>query len=376
MQTGYVLRPVEFASLPGWQTDDPSELVPALRRCREYILTHKPYKTGSLGIAAQDLLPAMEAAAHFYPESSAAARQFFERRFSPFRIEKANGRRGLVTAFYEPDVEVCSVASGEWRYPFYRRPDDLVDLDDSNRPPEMDASYAFGCLDNGRISEYPDRKAIDQGWLKGRGLEIAWAKSREDVFFAHIQGAARLHFPNGDVRRITYAAKAGHPFSAIGRKLIDLGEIGPSRISMQSIRQWLRDNPDRVDDIYWHNRSYIFFRDVPVGAPELGPVAAAKVQMAPGRSLAVDRSIHTFGSPFFVVSESLTRLDDGKPFRRSLLALDTGSAIIGPDRGDIFTGSGEAAGDLAGAVKNDADFYILVPREVAGKFMNQAWRSA
>ncbi len=376
MKTGYVLRPVDFASLPGWQTDDPSELVPALRRCQNHILTQKPYKTGSLGITAQDLLPAMEAAADFYPETAAAARQFFENHFRPFKIEKTDGHRGLVTAFYEPDVEVRATADDEWRHPFYRRPDDLVDLDDSNRPLDMDTAYAFGLLRNGKISEYPDRRAIDQGYLKNRSLEIAWASSREDVFFAHIQGAARLNFPDGEVRRITYAAKSGHPFSAIGRRLIDLGEIDPSGISMRVIRKWLRDNPNRADEIYWHNRSYIFFREVPVGVPELGPVAAAKVQMSPGRALAVDRSIHTFGSPFFVVSESLTRLDGDKPFRRLLLALDTGSAIIGPDRGDIFTGSGEAAGDLAGSVKNEADFYIFVPGGIADKIMNKAWQSA
>lgn len=368
METGFTLQPVSYSKLPGWQFDDPRDLLPALLRCRKHILTQKPYKTGALGISSEDLLVPMSAAEGFEPSTAEEARALFEAHFSPFRILKDDGSRGLVTAFYEPEVEVRAERLGEWQFPFYRRPGDLIDLDDTNRPAEMDSTFAFGLSKDGVISEYPDRRAIDEGYLEGRGLEIAWAKSKEDVFFAHIQGAARLVYGDGNTKRITYAAKAGHPFSAIGKKLIDLGEIAPEKISMGVIRQWLRSNPDRADEIYWHNRSYIFFREVPSGDPDLGPIAAAKVQMTPGRSLAVDRTIHTFGCPFFIASESLTRLDDGKPFNRLMLALDTGSAIVGAARGDIFTGTGAVAGDLAGAVKNEADFFILVPKSAASRF--------
>ena len=137
---------------------------------------------------------------------------------------------------------------------------------------------------------------------------------------------------------------------------------------MGAIRDWLAHNPDRADETYWRNRSYIFFREEEMGDPALGPVAAAKVQMTPGRSLAVDRSIHTFGCPFYIESESLTRLDTGKPFHRLMLALDTGTAIVGPARGDIFTGSGSEAGDLAGSVRNDANFFIFVPKAAAERY--------
>jgi len=137
---------------------------------------------------------------------------------------------------------------------------------------------------------------------------------------------------------------------------------------MQSIREWLARNPAKVDEVLRHNRSYIFFRDGDVSDPSRGPVAAAKVPLIAGRSLAVDRQIHTFGFPFFIRSESLTHLDGGKPFGRLMLALDTGSAIVGPARGDIFTGSGFEAGELAGTVRNDADFYILIPKSAAGRY--------
>ncbi|HEV7436019.1 MAG TPA: MltA domain-containing protein, partial [Pseudorhizobium sp.] len=232
----------------------------------------------------------------------------------------------------------------------------------------VDPSCMFGRLRNGDIGPYPDRKEIDRGYLRGRGLEIAWACSKVDVFFAHVQGAARLRYPDGSLKRITYAAKAGHPFSAIGKLLVSRGEIDPAAVSMQSIRTWLAENPAKVDEVLWHNRSYIFFREAEVADPKLGPIAAAKVPLLPGRSLAVDRLIHTFGFPFFVHAPTLTHLDGGRPFCRTLLALDTGSAIVGPARGDIFTGSGAGAGDLAGTIRHEADFYILIPRTVSERF--------
>jgi membrane-bound lytic murein transglycosylase A len=226
----------------------------------------------------------------------------------------------------------------------------------------------FGRKTSSGIEAYVDRQAIDEGFLNGKGLEIAWARSKVDVFFAHVQGAARLRYPDGSIRRITYSAKAGHPFSPIGKLLIDLGEIDRDKISMQSIRAWLAQNPAKVDEILWHNRSYIFFRDADVSDDRLGPIAAAKVPLIAGRSLAVDRLIHTFGFPFFVHSPTLTHLDEGAPFSRLMLALDTGSAIVGPSRGDIFTGSGYEAGELAGTVRNAADFYILIPKAAADIF--------
>lgn len=361
------LEPVAFADLPGWQEDDPAPVIAALSRCHRHVTTVKPYKTGSLGISVDDLLPAFEAAG-MDCLGAAEARVFFEEHFLPFRIRPDGGGKGFVTAFYEPEVDVRATPDDEFRFPFYRRPDDLIDLDDHNRPEGMDPYFAFGRLHDGSIEEYPDRRAIDEGFLAGRRLEIAYARSKVDVFFAHVQGAARLLYPDGSRCRITYAAKTGHRFSAIGRLLVDRGEIDAEGVSMSSIRDWLDSNPERVDEVLWHNRSFIFFREAPVEDAGLGPVAAAKVPLEPGRSLAVDRLIHTFGVPFYIASRSLTHLDGGRSFGRLMLALDTGSAIVGPARGDIFTGSGEAAGNLAGSVRNEADFFILVPRAAAARY--------
>ncbi|TCQ25144.1 murein transglycosylase A [Rhizobium sp. PP-CC-3G-465] len=364
----FALRKVAFSDLPGWTSDDPSDLLPALRRCRHHVETVKPHRTGSLGISSHDLMPAYRAADDVEAPDAAASRAFFEANFQPFAIERQDGKPGFVTAFFEPTVAVSRERTTEYVFPFYRRPDDLVDLDATNRPASLDESFAFARSVEDRIEEYPDRRAIETGCLAGRGLEIAFARSKTDVFFAHVQGAARLIFPDGSSKRITYAAKSGHPFSAIGRLLIDRGEIDAATVSMQSIKAWLDTHPEEADTVMWHNRSFIFFREAAVDDPALGPVAAAKVPLQAGRSLAVDRLIHTFGVPFFIASDSLARIDDGRPFRRLMLALDTGTAIIGPARGDIFTGSGDEAGERAGAVRNEADFFILIPKAAAARY--------
>lgn len=362
----FKLLAVPFNELEGWEKDDPRPLLPALSNCLRHISTVKPYRTGSLGLTADDLKPAFQAVTEADWSTAASARAFFESHFRPYAIRQRDGKRGFVTGFYEPEVDVAAKPDHLYRFPFYKRPDDLVDLDKGNRPSELDQSYAFGLQKpDGTIGAYADRKAIDCGYLDGRGLEIAWAKSKADVFFAHVQGAARLCYPDGSMRRITYAAKAGHPFSGIGRLLLERGEISPDTISMQSIRAWLAAHPQEADSVYWHNRSYIFFKESDLTDPAAGPIAAAKVPLVPGRSLAVDRLIHTFGYPFFIRSETITHLDNNQPFARLMLALDTGTAIVGAARGDIFTGWGEEAGSQAGIIRQDADFTILVPLKAA-----------
>lgn len=368
-EKNFHLQKVSFDELEGWGQDDPSALFAAMDDILNHLEKGKPYRAGSLGLTAGDLTPLLHKAKNAHPNDPQQARRFFENHCVPFRIALPGEKRGFVTAFYEPELEVSATRDDVWKYPIYNRPDDLIDLDDGNRPSHIDPYYAFALKKDGEIAEYPDRRAIDKGYLEGRNLEIAYAKSKVDLFFVHVQGAARLRFPDGSLKRITYSAKAGHRFSPIGRLLLDRGELDPATISMQTIRQWLADHPDQVDEVLWHNRSYIFFREAEVEGLDLGPIAAAKVPLVPERSLAVDRLIHTFGFPFFIQSQSLTHLDGGQPFARLMLALDTGSAIVGPARGDIFTGSGDEAGELAGIVRNHADFTILIPKEAAERYL-------
>ena len=356
-----LVQPVEFGDLPGWSNDDPTEIVAAMARCADHVIHVKPYRAGQLGVTVQDLMPALNAARERAPADAGEARRFFEKYFLPYRISAEGEADGFVTGYYEPEISVSRNADSRFRYPIYRRPDDLVDLDEDNRPASIDPYFAFGRAQGAGIVEYFDRHAIETGALAGRGLEIAYAESKVDLFFVHIQGAAKLVYPDGARARITYAAKTGHRFTPIGRILVEQGALARETVTMESIRRWLRLHPREADELMWRNRSFIFFRELPVGDETLGPVAAAKVPLSAGRSLAVDRLIHTFGTPFFISSPTLLHLTGRRPFSRLMLAQDTGSAIVGPARGDIFTGSGQMAGDMAGSVRHRADFFVLIP---------------
>jgi membrane-bound lytic murein transglycosylase A len=358
--------PESFDYLPGWADDDHLAAFLAFRRSA-FRAEIKPYRSGSLGVPAEAFLPAFAEARAMDDADAHSARRFFERQFRPFKVEPRDGSRGFVTGFYEPEAKASRVQTADYRFPVYARPADLVDIDDTNRPAHMDSSWRFGHEIDGRLTEYPDRREIESGALAGRGLEIAWLADRVDLFFIHVQGAGRLVMPDGEIMRITYAAKSGHPFTGIGRVLAELGEIPLEKVTMQSIRAWLAANPPRVDEILWQNRSFIFFREHPVEDEGMGPVAAAKVQLTAGRSMAVDRLLHTFATPFFVDAPTLNAFG-GRGFRRLMIAQDTGTAIVGPARGDLFTGSGRDAGEIAGVIRNEASFHMLVPAALAERW--------
>lgn len=354
-----------FADLPGWAEDDHLSAFEAFRRSARFARTAR-YKDGGLGVRFADIEQAFEESLGQPVWIAADAKAFFERWFVPALVKPDKGARGHVTGFYEPVVPASREKSVEFPVPLYRRPHDLVDINETTRPQYMDPYFRFARKTEAGLVEYPDRSEIERGFLNDRGLEIVYVSDAIEAFFIHVQGAARLTFNDGSQMRVTYAAKSGHPFTGPGRVLIDGGAIDPKTVSMQSIRAWFKDNPERTNEILWHNRSFIFFEESPIGDRALGPVAAAKVQLTAGRSLAVDRLQHVFGSPFFIDAPKVNG-GDKKPFRRLMIAQDTGSAIVGTARGDLFTGSGVAAGEIAGRINAMADFYLLVPKHLADK---------
>ena len=361
MSLSPLLQKVSFADLPGWAGDDLGAAFSAFSRtARE--ASHRRYRSGELGLSFDALADSLEPAASGQAHD---ARAFFEEHFVPCRIDPGPASRGFVTGYYEPIVAARRQPDPEFSVPIYARPDDLVKVDEARHPAGLDPAFAFGRGTPGGITEYFDRAAIEGGALGARARPLAWLADRVDAFFVHVQGAARLVLSDGSIRRVTYAAKSGHPFTGPGRVLAEMGEIAREEVTMQSIRAWLAENPGRVDEILHRNRSYIFFREADVADAALGPVAAAKVPLTAGRSLAVDRLLHTFATPFFIDAPSLTAFG-GAPFRRLMIAQDTGSAIVGPARGDLFAGSGDAAGDIAGVVRHPARFFALVPRALAG----------
>lgn len=359
-------RPVSFDDIPGWTDDDHLAAFSAFRLSALRAMD-KTYRTGSLGIEASAFEPAFVEARASPPDSPEQARRFFEAYFRPFVVSPDDGADwGFVTGFYEPEVDASAVPTSRFKVPLLTRPRDLVDVTEAARPPGLDTYLAFARkAPSGELVEYHDRQAIERGALAGEGLEIAWLEHAVDAFFIHVQGAARLRMPDGTVRRVTYAAKSGQRFTGPGRVLAELGEIPPAEVTMQSIRSWFERNPERVAEVLWQNRSYIFFCEAPVDDPALGPIAAAKVPLTPGRSLAVDRLLHTFATPFFIEAPSLTALNR-KPFRRLMIAQDTGSAIVGRARGDLFCGSGDAAGEIAGIIRHPARFFALLPKGLTG----------
>lgn len=347
-----VLAPIAFDDLPGFHTDDHAAALRAFASGAT-VLGSAPPKSRASGIDAAGLARLLAAAASTAPDD---ARDFFADNFSPHEVQSDDG--GFFTGYYEPVVEGSRIRTARFAVPLYRMPDDLVEFDPADPPPGLDPAARFARATPAGLAPYADRAAIEAGFLADRGLELVWLANAVDAFFIHIQGAARIRLAEGGEMRVTYAAKSGHPYTPIGRVLIEMGALGKGAATMQAIRAWLAANPLDAPDVMAANRSFIFFREAPVADPSLGPVAAAKVPLVAGRSLAVDRLLFPFHLPVFVD----TVLADGTAFRRLMIAHDTGSAIVGAARGDIFFGSGDAAGAVAGAMRARGRFIVLAPK--------------
>ena len=295
-----------FSDLPGWQADNHAAAFAALRLSAA-VRTEHPPKRRALGIDA-DALAAVLARAAALPEtlSAADARAFFEASFAPRAVLAPSGR-AFFTGYYEPEVTGSRRRTADFTVPLLARPDDLVEFDPADPPPGLDPGLRFARRSEDGFSEYADRAAIMAGALAGRGLELVWLNDPVDAFFIHIQGAARVRLTDGSTMRLTYAAKTGHPYTPIGRVLVERGALAPGTATMPAIRAWLAANPGEAAAVMAENRSYIFFREAPVDDPALGPVAAAKVPLTPGRSLAVDRLIHSFHLPVWVETVAARR---------------------------------------------------------------------
>ena len=357
------LVPVAFDALAGWAEADTATTFAAFRRAAPHHVATPP-KTRALGIDGHALARA-HATALALPErlDAAAARRFFETHFTAHRVRPREGAPFL-TGYFEPELEGTR-RSGDprFRVPLLARPDDLVDVDAATRPPGWDPAYAFARRTEDGLEPYADRAAIETGALAGRGLELVFVADPVEAFFVHVQGSARIRLAEGGTMRLAYAAKAGHPYTSIGRLAIERGLIAAEAMTLDVLRTWLKAHPAEARDLMRANRSYVFFVEQADLDPGLGAVAAAGVPRTPGGSLAVDRTLHTFGTPIFLDADLPLGADGATvPFRRLMLAEDTGSAIVGPARGDVFLGCGIEAGRRAGRIRHAArDFVVLAP---------------
>lgn len=314
------------------------------------------FRTRSGFEGSEGLAGTFEAALGAHVENDTDAVSFFENNFRMATDGRAAGSSepGLMTGYYEPELPGSLVRTSRFSVPLLAVPNDLVAVEGVPRT----ACGGFARRGGGTDAPYHDREAIDRGALDERGLELLFVEDPVDAFFVHVQGSARIVLPDGSPIRIGYAAKNGHPFTAIGRLLVDRGEIAADTVSMQTIKAWLRAHPDRRDEILWANRSYIFFRILEDDEPEAGPIGAGGVALEPGASVAADERFHRFGTPLLIET-----LDESGPFRRRLvIAQDAGSAIAGHQRIDLFCGSGNEAGERAGGLKTPIRLTALHPR--------------
>jgi membrane-bound lytic murein transglycosylase A len=242
--------------------------------------------------------------------------------------------------------------------PLYRKPDDLVMVDLGEFRENLKGERIAGRVIDGRLRPYEDRTRIEGGALKGRDLEMVWVDDPVDAFFLHIQGSGRITLEDGSVMRVGYAGQNGHPYIAVGRELIARGVLTKENVSMQSIREWLHANPGEASGLMNKNPSFVFFR--PLDGE--GPLGAQGVALTPGRSLAVDRSFVPYGLPVWLDAQD--PLDGAARVRRLMVAQDTGGAIRGPVRGDVFWGHGADAELRAGRMKSPGRYYLLIPRTV------------
>ncbi len=373
-------QPVDVASLPGWADDAIADALPALRRSCGRLLAQpadRRLAPVELGGTPGDWRAFCRAVAPSgEPLDETALRAIIERELLAVPISRAddpgtgrpgsNGawtrRIGLFTGYFEPQLRGSRRQSERYHVPLHTAPADLITVDLGRFRDDLRGRRLAGRVRGRSLEPYDDRAAISAGSLRGRGLELVWVDDAIDAFFLHIQGSGRIALDDGSTFRVGYAAQNGHPYHAIGRTLIDWGELERSEVSLQTIDAWLRANPDRASEVMTENASYVFFRAMDGD----GPVGAQGVQLVPERSLAVDRQYVPLGVPIWLDAMTPQAAPEAEDVRRQwlLVAQDVGGAIRGAVRGDVFWGAGESAKAIAGHMAHRGRYWALVPRSV------------
>lgn len=353
----------DFDRLPGWTGKDAQSAWPVfLASCLNSIDQASPLRAGIEPPAClkRIMLAALKAGLH------ANADKFFRRQFRPWLVvPNGEGSRGFFTGYYEPEVEGSFVQTGKYRAPVLARPSDLLDVRGKSIPGWDMAIEGARLRDDGALEPYPDRRTIESGGIDEVTSPVIWLEDQVEVFFVQVQGSARVRLPDGSRRRLVYDGRNGRPYSSIGRLLIETGAIAADDMSLQRCKNWLRANGlasgERGRDVLQSNQSYIFFR-MEDASEDLGPIGGQGVALTAGRSLAVDRNLWPYGAPVFVAGDFSSAGLRPSPFGGLMIAQDTGSAILGPARADLFVGSGAAAGEVAGKIRHAGDFYVLLAK--------------
>ena len=349
------VEPLAFAKMDGWKDDDHAAAFDAfLKSCSAILHGGKAMRAARPVYGG--LYNACEKAATLAAGGTvdrAQARKFFEDNFKPVRILPAvhsygyyTGADGFYTGYYEAEVAGSRVKTADYHVPIYRVPAKLAGK----------KSTVF--------SQY-DRTEIERGALAGKGLEICWIKSPVDAFFAQIQGSTRVKLDGGELLRLNYIASNGKPYTPVGRLLIDQGVYTPEEMSMDKIREFMEANPDEGKALREKNRSFVFFSETQLG-PTDECVGAQGIPLTPWRSIAVDPSIHVYGTPIWIDAKfPITGDLPQDTFQHLMFAQDTGSAIRGAARADIYFGHGEDTPHITGRIKQFGKFVMLMPKDVS-----------
>ncbi|MFZ0175261.1 MAG: MltA domain-containing protein [Pseudolabrys sp.] len=340
------IEPLSFSTLAGWTDDDHAVAFDTfLKSCRAIVNGTRAMRSARPFYGA--LFKVCERAVAAGQLDRDHARAFFENNFKPVRVTPAGQTAGFFTGYYETEVDGSRFPSDEYTIPIYAAPAETV---------RRHQSKVFADL---------DRTRIEDGALAGKELEICYIKNPVDAFFAQIQGSTRVKLDNGKLLRLNYIASNGMTYTPVGKFLIDRGIVSKEEMSMDKIREFMEANPDEGKDLRRKNRSFVFFQETPLGTHD-ECIGAQGVPLTPGRSLAVDKRIHIYGTPIWIDAE--LPIESEKPetkFRHLLFAQDTGSAIVGPARADIYFGHGEEISHIAGRIKQNGQFVMLAPKSVA-----------
>lgn len=336
-------KAVDWLDLPGWTADRHAQAWPALlQSCQR--LAGQP-----------DWVALCHAAQTLGMPDDTTARRFFEAWFVPHRLyAQGGGRHGLITGYYVPVLEGSPVQTGRFRYPIYERPADLLTVDLGSLYPELRGKRLRGRLDGARVVPYYSRAEIERQSLPAPVL--AWVDDPVALFFLQIQGSGRIRLADGRLLHVGYADQNGHPYVAVGRCLVERGALRLEEVNLGSIRAWLKDHPEQADAMLRCNPSYVFFTVRPGDSAAVG---ALNVPLTAQRSAAVDPAFIPLGAPLWV---DTTLPGETVPYRRLMLAQDTGGAIRGPVRADLFWGEGGEAERIAGMMKQRGRLYLLRPR--------------
>jgi membrane-bound lytic murein transglycosylase A len=358
------LEPIDWSELDGWADDDHAAAFGTFRTsCNPFLARRAASDSRPIHQALREVCR-RAAAAGALANDKAKAREFFEKNFRPVRIAKLGEKTGLLTGYYEPIVDGSRFPNPEFSAPLYRRPSDMLVNGKKAPKTSLPNRASIGRFNaKKQVEPYFDRGAIENGALDGQRLEIAWIKDHWEAMSIQIQGSARVRLEDGTMLRLNYDAHNGHSYTAVGRILIERGLVPREEMSMDRISQWMARNPDKAREVRGTNKSFVFFRITGLNV-DTEPAGAQGVPLTPGRSIAVDR-IHVYGTPFFIDAElPIEGARTKDRFRRLMVSQDTGSAIIGPARADLYFGAGKDAGAVAGRIRQQGRFVMLLPREL------------